>query len=74
MDRSGCKRTMWELCVRGGEGDSQGVYLVRVFVLSLSFVKPNKRERPTRPDEPNPRYAPRYGFWFDQDTGVALGS
>src|SRR5712692_4022349 len=41
---------------RGGEGDSEAVYLVRGSVLSLSFVEPNK---PDRPDKPNPPHAPR---------------
>src|SRR5437899_12978603 len=39
-------------CVRGGESDSESVYLVRGSVLSLWFVEPNKRDRPTRPDGP----------------------
>ena len=36
-------------------------YLVRGAVLALWFVEPNKRDRPTRPDEPDPRHAPRNG-------------
>ena len=28
-------------------------------VLSLSFVEPNKRDRPKKPDEPDPRHALR---------------
>jgi len=28
-------------------------------VLSLSFVEPHKRDRPTRPDWPGSRHAPR---------------
>ncbi len=40
-------------------GDSETVYLVRGSVPSLSFVKPNKPEKPDRRDEPAPRHAPR---------------
>jgi hypothetical protein len=45
-----------------GEGDSEAVYLVRGPVLSLMFVKPNKRDkldRAERPNEPDPHHAPR---------------
>jgi len=44
-------------CVRRGR--FMAVYLARGSVLSLSFVEPNKRERPKKPDEPAPRHAPR---------------
>jgi len=49
----------------GGVGrcDSKAVYLVRGSVVSLSFVEPNKRDRPRKPDEPAPRHAPGNGFW-----------
>jgi hypothetical protein len=33
-------------------------------VLSLSFVEPNKRDRPKKPDEPAPRHAPGNGFFI----------
>jgi len=49
----------------GIKGMDQGVYLVRGFVLSLWFVKPNKRDRPKKPAEPDPRHAPREGSRFD---------
>ncbi len=52
-----CKRTMWEPCVRGGRFRSS-LSDARA-VLSLSFVEPNKRDRPDGPDEPDPRHAPR---------------
>jgi hypothetical protein len=39
-------------------GDSEAVYLVRGSVLSLSFVEPNRRDRPKKPDAPAPRHAP----------------
>jgi hypothetical protein len=58
----------------GIKGMDQGVYLVRGSVLSLWFVKPNKRDRPKKPAEPDPRHAPREGSRFDLDMGVALGS
>jgi len=44
---------------KGGEGDSEAVYLVRGSVLSLSFVESNKRDRSTRPDELNPYHVPQ---------------
>jgi hypothetical protein len=31
------------------------------YVFSGSFVEPKKRDRPTRPDGPDPRHAPRNG-------------
>ena len=43
----------------GVKGDSEAVYLVRGSVLSLSFVEPNIRDRPKKPDGPDPRHAPR---------------
>ena len=46
---------------RGGEGDSEAVYVVRRAVLSRSFVEPHTRDRPKQPDEPAPRHAPRNG-------------
>ena len=49
---------------RASNGDSRTVYLVRGSVLSLSFVEPNKRNSPKKPDEPDPRPAPRYGFGY----------
>ncbi|HMF86152.1 MAG TPA: hypothetical protein VK598_07355 [Nitrospiraceae bacterium] len=30
--------------------------------MSLSFVEPNKRDGPKKPDEPDPRHARRNGF------------
>jgi hypothetical protein len=44
-----------------GDANSGLVYLMRRSVLSLSFVEPNKRDRPMRPDEPDPRHAPGNG-------------
>ena len=35
------------------------VYLKRGSVLSLSFVEPNQRDRPKKPEESDPRHAPR---------------
>ena len=49
---------------KGGEGDSEAVYLMRGSVLSLVFIEPNKPERldePDRPNRPAPRHAPRSG-------------
>ena len=61
-----CTHTMWEPSVRGGEGDSEAVYLVRGPVLSRSFVephKPDRRDEPERSDAPAPRHAPRNDSW-----------
>ena len=44
-----------------GEGDSEAVYLERGAGWSRSFVEPNKRDRPKKPDEPDPRHAPGNG-------------
>jgi hypothetical protein len=41
-----------------GEGDSEAVYLERGSALSLSFVELNKRDRPRKQAEPDPRHAP----------------
>ena len=35
---------------------------MRGSVLSLSFVEPLNREKPKKPDAPDPRHAPRNGF------------
>jgi hypothetical protein len=43
------------------KGDSEAVYRMRESVLSLSFVEPNKRDRPKKPDEPDPRHALQNG-------------
>jgi len=51
-----------------GEGDSAAVYLVCGPVLSLMFVKPNKRDnldRPERLNEPAPHHALRNGWLQD---------
>jgi hypothetical protein len=48
-----------------GEGDSEAVYLVRGPVLSLMFVKPNKRDKLDTTEgshEPAPHQAPRNGL------------
>jgi hypothetical protein len=53
------------LRVTNGEsegGESRGLYLVRGsawFVWSLSLLEPHTRDNPEKPDEPNPRHAPR---------------
>ena len=43
--------------MRGGEGDSEAIYLMRGSVLSLSFVEPHKQDRPEKPEEPAPRHS-----------------
>jgi hypothetical protein len=45
-------------------GNSEAVYLVRGSALFLWFVEPHKRDRPKKPDEPDPYHAPRNGFSY----------
>jgi len=52
-------RSAWSMPSLGIKGMDQGVYLVRGSALCLWFVKPNKRDRPKKPAEPDPRHAPR---------------
>lgn len=45
----------------------QAVYLERGAGWSRSFVEPSKRERPKKPDEPDPRHAPQHVRLQDLD-------
>lgn len=44
--------------MRGGEGNSEAVSLMRGSVLSLLFVELHKQDRPKKPEEPDLRHAP----------------
>ena len=60
------------------EGRSEAVYLMRGSILSLSFVEPNKpekpdrRDEPERPDGPAPRHAPRNGSGTCSSSGASV--
>jgi len=58
-------RSAWSMPSLGIKGMDQGVYLVRGSVLSLWFVKRNKRDRPKKPAERDPFHAQREGSRFD---------
>jgi hypothetical protein len=55
------------------DGEFRAAYLVRGTVLSLSFVEPNKWDRPNRRDEPAPRHAPPIvpEIFFDSTLNLA---